>query len=560
MEALVMFLLVLSINNYLKNPEMPIRADGMGYYEYLPSLFIFGDLNRHQLDSVPERIRTVHMYVPYEGHMLNKYPAGTALLMSPFFAYGHLMADLQGEPQDGYSKPYQDAMFFAILFYLFLGLLFLRKLLQLYDIRWYIIALVQLFCVFTTSIMHYVSFESTFSHIYSLFVINAFMYVGVRYFRQPSAKRFLWACLLLGVIVMIRQVNLLVLALVPFLAGSPKQLLGGVRFAFKRPLLLIPGLLISAVFSGVQMVLWYMQTGHAVVYSYQGESFNFLSPAFIDILFSYKKGLFVYTPSVFVALGGLIIWIKTKKWYALMSWLGFFILLTYVLSSWWSWEYGCSYGNRAFIDFYGVFFLLLAVLLQGLRGYWKIPVIALCLAFIPVSMIQTYQYKHFILDWIDMDETKYWEVFLRTEPEFTGLYFKQPPPPYMEIYLDTLIETRYHQDEMKTDTLFHWPDAGANLTDSIYAMQVFFENSFDNDQDAYVSLEVTDANDGHNLFYHEASVIVFKEERLDTRHQGQFNFLLHEPVKNDFDVWLRVETKKKSVDLDNVRLRFYRIP
>ena len=31
---------------------------------------------------------------------------------------------------------------------------------------------------------------------------------------------------------------------------------------------------------------------------------------------------------------------------------------------------------------------------------------------IPISVIQTYQYKEYILHWIDMDKEKFWKVFL----------------------------------------------------------------------------------------------------------------------------------------------------
>lgn len=50
-EVFIIFLFILLINNYLKNSETTIRADGVGYYDYLPSLFIHHDLARKDNDA-----------------------------------------------------------------------------------------------------------------------------------------------------------------------------------------------------------------------------------------------------------------------------------------------------------------------------------------------------------------------------------------------------------------------------------------------------------------------------------------------------------------------------
>jgi len=45
-ELLIIFLFIFLINNYFGNADETIKADGVGYYDYLPSLFIHHDLVR----------------------------------------------------------------------------------------------------------------------------------------------------------------------------------------------------------------------------------------------------------------------------------------------------------------------------------------------------------------------------------------------------------------------------------------------------------------------------------------------------------------------------------
>jgi hypothetical protein len=54
----------------------------------------------------------------------------------------------------------------------------------------------------------------------------------------------------------------------------------------------------------LQSIIYYLQSGYFFVYSYGREGFNFLDSHMIDILYSYKKGLFVYTPVTLIAMYG----------------------------------------------------------------------------------------------------------------------------------------------------------------------------------------------------------------------------------------------------------------
>ena len=381
-EVLIIFIFLFLINNYIGNVDKTINADGIGYYDYLPSIFIHHDILRKD-NSTKEnsllynRINTTGVYVDYNNFKVNKYPCGTALLQLPFFAYTYFTSNLSGDNNDGYQRPFQKNIFYAAIFYLFLSILFLKKILTLYNIKKHIIIFCQLTLVLATSVTHYSNYDAGFSHIYSLFAITAFIYFIKSYLHQKKIIHFFLACLFLGLIFILRQPNILIILFIPFLAGSIKELKLGFTTLFTNKKNLVIGILLFFVISSIQSILWYIQTGNFFVYSYQGESFNFLDPHFYSILFSYKKGLFIYTPILLFTILS-IIWFAYKKYfYLLFTWVSFFLTVTYVLSSWWSWFYGCSYGLRAYIDYYTVFFIPFAFVLNSINVTPRILVMIL---------------------------------------------------------------------------------------------------------------------------------------------------------------------------------------
>ena len=300
----------------------------------------------------------------------------------------------------------------------------MKKILTLYNIKKHIIIFCQLTLVLATSVTHYSNYDAGFSHIYSLFAITAFIYFIKSYLHQKKINHFFLGCLFLGLIFILRPPNILIILFIPFLAGSIKEMKLGFTTLFTNKKNLVIGILLFFVISSIQSILWYMQTGNFFVYSYQGEGFNFLSPHFLSILFSYKKGLFIYSPILLITLFS-ILWLAYKKYsYLLFTWVCFFLALTYVLSSWWCWFYGCSYGLRAYIDYYVIFFIPFAIMLNKIKVAPKLFFMSLALSTIPLNIIQTYQYKEFILHWIDMDEEMYWKVFLKTDDRFKGLIWK----------------------------------------------------------------------------------------------------------------------------------------
>jgi len=560
-EFILIFLLIFILNTIIGKQDIKINGDGKGYYDYLPSLFIHHDFTRNDLlvsvDSLSyKRINSVGIYNDFENRKLNKYSCGTAIFQFPFFITTYFLTERDGTLDDGYQKYFQKSIYYAALFYLFLGLVFFKKILKLYFIPEYIIKLSQLFIVFSTSIIHYTNIDPAYSHIYSFFALTSFIYLVKKYFENQQIKYFIYACVVLGFIFILRQINVLIILFIPFLATYFETFKQGVITIFKHPKHLILGVFMFISIVSIQCLVWYLQVGKWVVYSYQKEGFNFLSPEFFNILFSYQKGLFLYAPILLIATLTSFLFLYQKKYYLLYTWLGFFILLTYFLSSWWCWYYGASFGQRPFIEFYAIFFIPFAVFLQQLSNFRQIVFISLSTLTIPLSLIQSYQYKEFILHWVLMDKGKYWDIFLKTDDKYKGFVWKNKIDSTNYTELKKIKLGDFCGGKKNTINLLTASTSSIQNFNNVTFLQLSFENEFKETDDAKIKVSIIENGTFYNYCY-EINLIQFTENKFNILHKGIFNFEIKPTIVTANQV-VKIEliTQHGVIKLKNVQLKF----
>ncbi|MCF8298171.1 MAG: hypothetical protein K9J13_11540, partial [Saprospiraceae bacterium] len=527
-EASIIFIFLFLLNNFIGYTDKTIKADAIGYYDYLPSIFIYHDFIRKDIpisedSSFYERINIPEVFVNFNDYKINKYPCGTALLQLPFFTYTYLTTDFEEDKISGYEQPFQRTVFYATIFYLFLSLFFFKKTLELFEIKRHNIILAQLFLVLATGVTTYANFDAGFSHIYSLFAITAFIYFTKSYFKERNINHFVLACLFLGLVIILRQINFLIIFFIPFLANSTNNLRCGFIHLFRNPAKLMTGIFLILGLLFIQSLLWYLQVGHFLVYSYQGEKFNFLNPEIINILFSYRKGLFVYTPILFICLIS-ILWLAIKgKYYLAITWLLFFILITYIFSSWHVWFYGCSFGMRVYVDFYAIFFIPFTLMLNGIKLPFKLIIICISFLTIPVNIIQTYQYKEYILHWINMDKDMYWKIFLKTDDRYKGVVWKK----HIIADDDNIIDTKFIGNiniPKGTDSLI-WKLSSDSIIgfDKVGAIQVLIDNDFQEKNESEVILCIKEKTKEVS-YWCSTLLIHFAENDFDEWQTGLYNF------------------------------------
>ncbi|HRS53100.1 MAG TPA: hypothetical protein P5250_00140 [Bacteroidales bacterium] len=409
-----------SINiNFGKNHwKRVIQADGKGYYAYLPAIFIYKDINFNFFEKIEKNKyydkNTFYDYrANWNGKTINKYFVGTAVAMLPFFLSAHFLTKLTGGDADGFSTYYPLSINIAAIFYLFIGIILLRKILLINKIKKINIAITLITIIFGTNLFYYTICEPSMSHVYSWAFINFIIYAWIKFIDTFKTKYLALLSLCLGIVALIRPINIIIILSLPFFVENSKQFIKIIKNIISHPLKITTALIPFILIFSLQLLIYKIQTGNFLVYSYGDESFNFLKPKFFNILFSFKKGLFIYTPVLFVSLSGFIYLYKLNK-YKFTVLLSFLIILTWVLSSWWNWYYGGSFSSRVYIEYFIFFAILLSIALQNLKTKTKrfvyIFTITLLIIF---CQIQTYQYRYFIIHWSDMNFNKYWQVFLK---------------------------------------------------------------------------------------------------------------------------------------------------
>lgn len=346
---------LLSLNRHSKanvfNYHSEIFSDKSGYYIYLPTVFIY-NFDAEKLPSQIDKKTGFGFTIDSSSNkIVTKYTYGVALMQSPFFLVAHLLAKPLGFSPDGFSFVYNKMIDFAGVFYADLALIFLFLFLIRYvSKRTAIIALCGLFL--GTNLFYYSIFDTGMSHVYSFFLFSVFLYLSGFIFKSGRTGLIdIIFGLVIGLIIIVRPINVIFLP-VFFMFNQPdwkeiKSLIKPIlTIACSATILVIP-----------QLLYWKYLSGHFFIYSYPNEGFtNVLCPKMLNLWFSTNNGLFLFSPLVIFILSGFIFMRKAfPLWTIILSL--YFIFISYVFSSWWSWSYGCSYGSRPFVEYYTLFSL-----------------------------------------------------------------------------------------------------------------------------------------------------------------------------------------------------------
>jgi hypothetical protein len=415
-----------------------IQNDVISYYAYLPATFIFHDLSFEFAKNLPPDFEgQIWLQNAPNGKPILRMTMGMAILWIPFFLIAHALAHLFGVSTLGYSWPYSLSIFVATLFYLFIGLFFLRKTLLRYFSE--VVTVVTLILVvLATNMLYYVVSEPGMTHVYNFGLISMFIYYSLKWVEILShspvervAERIKLSIilgLLAGIIVLIRPVNILIL-LFPALIGITSFTGFKERIQKNWKLILIAGVTAFLVLVP-QMLYWKAQTGHFLFNSYMDQGkFYFLKPHIVNGLFSYRKGWLVYTPVMIFAFIGFI-WLRRQASNLVLPVLVFAVINIYVVYSWWCWWYGGCYGSRPMIDMYGIMAIPLASFLERvwtgknwMKGFATVVLVGL----IWLNQFQINQYRTSLLHWDSMTKEAYWGIFGKeTWPEGYDKMIKVP--------------------------------------------------------------------------------------------------------------------------------------
>jgi hypothetical protein len=392
-----------------------LSYDVAGYYAYLPMLFLERDLRLEKTwkyDMI--QLVGVHEH-PVSGGRHLKFTAGMAYLYAPFFAAAHAYT-LATNPEEahGFSLPYRFGIGLAGVVYPLVGLVFLRRFLRHYvpdaAISWTLFAL-----FLGTNLFYYSSFRGAMSHGATFMLGAAMLYQADLWRRREQVWRLGVLGVLAGLIVLIRPVNVLI----PLAVAAMFTMDGRLPKGLLTPKSLAVALGLAVVVGIPQLLYWKASTGHWIVWTYGAERFFWSQPAWIQGLFSWRKGWLLYTPMVAFILLGFWGLARKKPAWALIAGL-YLIATTYVTFSWWAWWYGGSFGSRPMIDAYALLALPLAVYVQRMLeeapGWIRRLSLGTVCALVALNLVQTYHYTAGFLHHDSMTRRAY--VYVLTHWDF----------------------------------------------------------------------------------------------------------------------------------------------
>ncbi|MBY0477008.1 MAG: hypothetical protein K2Q24_05135 [Chitinophagaceae bacterium] len=352
--------------------EATLSWDVLGYYMYLPAVFIYGDIKKCGFkDSILAKYQPTpdfqQAFVHSNGNYVMKYSSGQAVMMAPFFFAGHLAAGIGNKYlKDGFSFPYQLAIGIGMLLYAFAGIFLLRKILLFYFND--AVTAISLFTiVFASNYLNYAAIDGAMTH-NSLFTLYCLLiYTSIKFYQQPSFLKAVTLGALTGMVTLIRPTEVIAI-LIPLLwgVGNYTELKDRLRFFIRK-------LNYSFVFAvafvavvSVQLLYWKYSSGNWLVYSYQDQTFSWLNPHVWQGFFSFKSGWLIYSPVMILSLAGFVFLYKHNKQLFLPVFI-FSVLFIYICFSWDIWWYGGSLGIRAMVQAYPLLAFALAAIIHAIQ-------------------------------------------------------------------------------------------------------------------------------------------------------------------------------------------------
>jgi len=413
--------------HFLVPSPNPVSWDTFGYYLYLPLTFIYHDLGLQHKEIID------HIFELYDpsmtfyqathipgGNWMMKYSMGMAILYAPGFFAAHLLAGFTGYPADGFSLPYQIAIMVNSVLLFMAGYWYLRKvLLTFFSDK--VTAVVLLLLLFGTNFFIYATQVAETVHNYLFAFYAMILWNTIRWHRFHRTKNVVALAFLIGLATLSRPTEL-ISVLIPLLwnVTSFKGLKDKFRLltsVYGKQLLLF--LFIIIAIGSLQIIYWKIYSGSFIFYSYvnPGEGFEFLSPYLMKVLFSFRKGWFVYTPMMLFAVAGFgFVYKKNRQVFVPLF--TFFIINLYIVSSWSCWWYAQSLGMRALVQSYAVMAIPLGYFIRwtaNRKPLIKTSVIVVILFFVWLNLFQTWQLKHHIISGDRMTFAYYLKSFGKTE-------------------------------------------------------------------------------------------------------------------------------------------------
>jgi hypothetical protein len=341
-----------------------LQSDGFYYYAYLRSIAFDRDVNFTNDYTLLGLQDHPQLFQPTRTkHAQSAASIGPAILWTPFFAAGHVVARALNarHPEvdvNGISFPYRQAVCVAGLFYGLVGCWFCFRIARRYFPA-SVAALAVTLVIAGSFLLWYFVKEPSMTHAPSMMAVAVFMWGWLRMRERafdPATPRPAtlesWALLgaLAGLMTLIRWQNALftllplcdvVVALVRTSRRSDRAravdvVIGGSLFTLAAAIAFLP-----------QMIAWHSIYGSWLAVSPLGPQIRWAQPQLVDILWSSRNGLLSWSPALYLAAIGLMMFATAQPSVGIPSLIAVAAMTFFnaTIQDWWGSD---GFGGRRF--------------------------------------------------------------------------------------------------------------------------------------------------------------------------------------------------------------------
>jgi hypothetical protein len=352
-----------------------LQSDGFYYFAYLRSLAFDRDvdfMNDYRMLGLGDK---TYLFQPTKtGHAESAWTIGPAIVWSPFFAAGHVVATrLHAKgvdvSTDGTSFPYRQAVCVASLFYGLLGCWFAYRLALLFYPATLAAAGVAL-TIAGSFMVWYLVKEPSMTHSTSMAAVAGFTWMWAATRERRTLRAWALLGLLAGFMALIRWQNIL-FALLPGL-DALQALARGNQAGDKRALrgaLAGSAAFLACAFVGFlpQMLAWHAIYGSLIARSPVGPQIRWTDPHMADILWSARNGLFSTAPILYLGAIGLLGFAVARPaaGIPMLAAVGVMIYFNACIQDWWG---SAGFGGRRFDGLVPLFSVGLAAFIDYAAG------------------------------------------------------------------------------------------------------------------------------------------------------------------------------------------------
>jgi hypothetical protein len=332
-----------------------LQSDGFYYFAYLRSIAFDRDVdfnNDYRLLGLGGK--TYLFNATPTGYAHSAWTIGPAIVWSPFFAVGHVIAArLQASgasvATDGTSYPYRQAVCVASLVYGLLGCWFAYRFTHRF-VPARIAALAVALVAAGSFMLWYLVKEPSMTHASSMAAVAGFVWLWAGSREGRTLVQWTLLGVLAGLMSMIRWQNALFMLLpacdaVPALARAWRARDGHAMRVLVTGCTIFVACAVIAFFP--QMIAWKSIYGSYIARSPVGPQIRWGDPRVLDILWSARNGLFSTSPVLYLAALGLIVFARVRPAIGVPALLAIALMIYFnaCIQDWWG---SAGFGGRRF--------------------------------------------------------------------------------------------------------------------------------------------------------------------------------------------------------------------